>query len=137
MTAEQLWDEIHHQMSPKEKKEAKKMLDEWRVVYKGIVEMALNPQAKEIMKQGGNDQDGFLCFLIGRTAPTIWDNFIVRNPLEPNKEVEKYLDKSSELFFKDGTVHFVGQYYGLALLFFQFGAYMGSIEDGKCERVKV
>ncbi len=137
MTAEELWQELHRKMSPKEGKEANKMLKEWHNIYKGLQERALNPVAQDIMKQGENDQDGFLCFLIGRSAPTMWDNFIVRHPFEPNKEVEQYLDKCSELFFKDGTVHFVSQYYGLALLFFQVGAYMGSVEEGKCERAKV
>ena len=137
MTADEIWNALHSKMTKKERKEANEALAHLRTIYEGLIDMALSPEAKDILKQEDNRQNGFLCFIIGRSAPEMWDDFVAKDPFKPNKESEKYFDKCQELFFKDETVHFVSQYYGLALFFFQVAAYMGSVEEGKTERVKV
>ena len=136
MTAEEVWNALHSKMTKKELKEANEALDQLRSVYDGLIDMALSQEAKDILKQGDNRQNGFLCFVMGISAPEMWDDFVAKDPFRPDKESEKYFDKCQELFFKDETVHFVSQYYELALFFFQVAAYMGSVNEGKTEKVK-
>lgn len=136
MTAEEVWNALHSKMTKKELKEANEALDQLRSVYDGLIDMALSQEAQDILKQGDNRQNGFLCFVMGISAPEMWDDFVAKDPFRPDKESEKYFDKCQELFFKDETVHFVSQYYELALFFFQVAAYMGSVNEGKTEKVK-
>ena len=136
MTADEIWNALHSKRTKKERKEANEALEHLRTIYDGMIDMALSPEAKDLLKQNDNYQNGFACFIIGRSAPEMWDDFVVKHPFKPTKESEKYLDKCQELFFKDETVHFVSQYYELALFFFNVAAYMGSVEEGKTERAK-
>lgn len=110
--------------------EGQKMLAEWEEQYDGIIEIALTQQGKEILKEGDNDQDGFVCFLCGRTAPSMWDDFSLFDPFSTDNDAPLYLEKCSELYFKDSTLHFLSEYYDLGRILFQFGAYIGTKEAG-------
>ncbi len=124
-------DQLH--LSPEEEKQSEELLEVWTRNYKVVSERLLSPEEKEVMKQGNNDNDGFLCFVIGRIAPFIWTEFIMVNPKEKDKEAERIFDECCELFFRNETIHFVNLHYATALKLFKIGAYIGCIEGGMIE----
>lgn len=135
MTSKELWNNLHLVIQD-DSKEFDALYDEWKRVYDGIVNMFFRTEDKEILAIGDNNENCFCCFVNGRLAPLIWDGFSVQDPKLPSRDAKKYLDESSELYLDEETVSFIRCHHDIALLSFQAGAYLSSLENPKIGSVR-
>ena len=135
MTSKELWNNLHLVIQD-DSKEFDALYDEWKRVYDGIGNMFFRTEDKEILGIGDNNENCFCCFVIGRLAPLIWDGFSVQDPNLPSRDAKKYLDESSEFYLDEETVSFIRCHYDIALLSFQVGAYLSSLENPRIGSVR-